>query len=154
VSVEIERKFLVRNDTWRAAVARRLEIRQGYLVAEKERSVRVRVSEDQAFLTVKGATHGSERPEFEYEIPVDDARTLLEMCERPLIEKTRHEVPVGAHTFEIDEFHGDNDGLIVAEVELDSADEEFPRPEWIGQDVTDDARYLNANLFRKPFRSW
>jgi CYTH domain-containing protein len=150
VGREIERKFLVTSDAWRAHTSERHRLTQGYLLAERHRSVRVRIDGTRAFLTIKGAISAVERREFEYEIPVGDAVELLAMCEEPLIEKTRHLVG----RFEIDEFHGGNSGLVVAEIELEAPDEPFSRPAWLGAEVTDDPRYLNANLFRHPFVQW
>lgn len=151
---EIERKFLVTGDAWRST-ARRSAFRQGYLSTLKERTVRVRVAGDQGFLTIKGITTGAARTEFEYRIPVDDAEAMLdELCERPLIEKTRHVVEHAGLTWEIDEFGGVNEGLIVAEVELRSEDQEVTLPEWVGAEVTDDSRYYNANLIAHPYSEW
>lgn len=156
---EIERKFLVTGDGWRARIERRLDIRQGYLSLEAERAVRVRVlagaDKIEARLTVKGAMEGIARPEYEYPIPVEDAEELLaHLCIRPLIEKRRHIVPWGGLDWEIDEFFGENAGLIVAEVELDAADTEISLPAWVGADVTSDARYANAALVRQPYQQW
>jgi CYTH domain-containing protein len=150
---EIERKFLVRGDGWRDAPA--TAYRQGYLSTTAERTVRVRVAGETAKLTVKGASRGATRAEFEYEIPVEDAEAMLEgLCERPLIEKRRHRVPYGGLTWEVDEFFGENRGLVVAEVELEREDQEFEKPPWVGSEVTADPRYFNANLVRHPFRRW
>jgi len=151
---EIERKFLVTASGWRehATPAR---IRQGYLSTEPDRIVRVRTEGERATLTVKGPTHGITRIELEYAIPFDDARTMLdELCMRPLIEKTRHTLRVGPHVWQIDEFQAENLGLIVAEIELASAGDEFERPAWLGGEVSDDPRYFNANLTRHPYRRW
>lgn len=151
---EIERKFLLRSDGWRAGAPGTL-FRQGYLSTTKERTVRVRTVGDEAFLTVKGITVGATRAEFEYPIPAEDARRMLEdLCERPIIEKTRHLVSHGGLVWEIDEFHGVNDGLVVAEVEIDSEDQEIDLPEWVGEEVTDDPRYFNANLIARPYSTW
>lgn len=154
MGVEIERKFLVEGHEWRRGATVSL-FRQGYLSTVKERTVRVREVDDSAFLTIKGITVGASRLELEYPIPVDEARVLLdELCERPLIEKTRHVVAHGEHTWEIDEFTGANQGLIVAEVELDEADETIDLPPWIGVEVTDDPRYFNSNLIAHPYQDW
>ena len=156
MGTEIERKFLLASDQWRdlAAGSGRL-IRQGYLSSVKERTVRVRTLGDEAWITVKGITRGASRAEFEYPIPLADANLMLDaLCEKPLIEKTRHVVPQGDLKFEIDEFHGDNAGLIVAEVELESEAESIDRPAWLGAEVTDDPRYFNANLVSVPFSKW
>jgi CYTH domain-containing protein len=129
--------------------------RQGYLSTEKTRTVRVRLEGDRGVLTVKGLTRGVTRLEFEYEIPAADAARMLDdLCERPLIEKTRYRIDTGRHVWEVDEFHGDNEGLVVAEIELAAADEVFDRPAWIGREVSDDPRYFNANLVAHPYRSW
>ena len=151
---EIERKFLVTSDAWKRG-ARSFAVSQGFLSTDKDRTVRVRRVGDKGYLTVKGRTVGATRPEYEYEIPVPDAEEMLEsLCMRPLIEKTRFLVEHGGHTWEVDEFFGDNAGLVVAEIELESEDEAFERPDWLGEEVTDDARYYNANLIQNPFSSW
>ena len=151
---EIERKFLVVGDDWRA-LARGTRYRQGYLSTVKERTVRVRTIDNKGFLTVKGVTVGATRSEFEYEIPAADADEMLDdLCEKPIIEKNRYKIPLGGVTWEVDEFLGVNDGLIVAEVELQSEDQSFPKPDWIGEEVTDDPRYFNANLITRPFSTW
>ena len=151
---EIERKFLVASNAWRAA-AEGTRIRQGFLSTDPDRTVRVRLSGDRGTLTIKGMSRGATRTEFEYTIPSEDAEILLDtLCRRPLIEKTRYLVPEGAHTWEIDVFEGDNAGLIVAEIELAHEEEAFGRPAWLGDEVTDDARYFNACLVEKPFRDW
>ena len=150
---EIERKFLVAGDGWRNQQGRRY--RQAYLSTDKERTVRVRVVDDSAWLTIKGLTRGVTRAEFEYPIPLADAETLLEdLCLQPVIDKTRYLVPVGQHTWEVDEFHGVNEGLIVAEIELASEDEAFEKPDWLGEEVSGDPRYFNANLIAHPFSQW
>jgi CYTH domain-containing protein len=151
---EIERKFLVRGDDWRR-LATGKTYRQGYLSTVKERTVRVRTIDDKGFLTIKGISRGVSRSEFEYEIPAEEANQLLdELCERPLIEKRRHTIPAGRHTWEVDEFFGENEGLIVAEIELASESEAFLRPSWIGEEVSSDPRYFNANLIRNPYKNW
>jgi len=151
---EIERKFLVKGTAWKAQAAGTL-YRQGYLSSVKERTVRVRIAGEKGSLTIKGVSKGVTRTEFEYGIPVDEAAAMLDgLCERPLIEKTRYVVESGGYTWEIDEFHGDNDGLIVAEVELQSPDEKPPLPEWVGEEVSSDPRYFNSNLVKKPFKIW
>ena len=156
---EIERKFLVTGDDWRTNNG--AHYRQGYLNLNKERTVRVRTVHDLAsgeqhgYLTIKGKVVGVSRSEYEYEIPTSDAHEMLDqLCQRPLIEKIRHRVPQGAVTWEIDEFSGENAGLIVAEVELTTADQVFDRPQWLGQEVTDDPRYFNASLVTHPFTKW
>lgn len=154
MGTEIERKFLVTDDTWRGQGTATV-FRQGYLSTVKERTVRVRAAGDEGTLTIKGITVGASRTEFEYPIPVADANAMLdELCEQPIIEKTRHVVDVDGTTWEIDEFAGVNEGLIVAEVELGSPDEEFTPPDWLGDEVTDDPRYFNANLIAHPYSEW
>ena len=154
MATEIERKFLVVDDAWRARTTG-TAFRQGYLSTVKERTVRVRAAGERGYLTIKGITVGAVRSEFEYEIPRADADQMLdELCERPLIEKTRHEVEVDGLTWEIDVFAGVNDGLVVAEVELEDEAQEIDLPEWVGVEVTDDPRYFNANLIAHPFSEW
>ncbi|MDO4938328.1 MAG: CYTH domain-containing protein, partial [Sutterellaceae bacterium] len=144
--LEIERKFLVTGNAWKA-LGTPTVFRQGYLNDEKERTVRVRVAGDKGFLTIKGKNTGAVRAEFEYEIPVEDAVKMLEtMALRPLIEKTRTVIVYGGHTWEVDEFMGDNAGLVVAEIELTDENEVFDKPDWIGEEVTGDARYYNSSL--------
>jgi len=149
---EIERKFLAREGSWRNQKG--TPYRQGYLNSVKERVVRVRTIEDKGYLTIKGLTVGASRLEFEYEIPRPDADQLLDICEKPLIEKTRYKVVEGEFVWEIDEFFGENQGLILAEVELESEDQDFPRPAWLGEEVTGDPRYFNSNLIKNPFVLW
>ena len=150
---EIERKFLVKNDAWRSVEG--TKYRQGYLNSVKERTVRVRTIDDKGFLTVKGITVGTTRLEYEYEVPASDADEMLtELCEKPLIEKKRYKIPLGGFTFEVDEFFGENEGLIVAEVELESEDQAFDKPEWLGEEVSGDPRYFNSNLIKHPFSKW
>jgi CYTH domain-containing protein len=151
---EIERKFLVKKGAWQPKGKGDL-YRQGYLSTVKERVVRVRVTGDKGFLTVKGMTEGFSRLEFEYEIPVRDARQMLDtLCERPLIEKHRYRVEHEGMIWEIDIFLGDNEGLVLAEVELEGATQQFALPGWIGEEVSEDPRYFNANLVKNPFRQW
>ncbi|MDF1754888.1 MAG: CYTH domain-containing protein [Verrucomicrobiales bacterium] len=150
---EIERKFLVRSDGWRTASPVRFV--QGYLSVEKERTVRVRIEGEEARLTIKGVSQGITRSEFEYSIPLADAEVLLEdLCQKPLIDKHRTTVKLGDHIWEIDEFHGANEGLIVAEIELESIDEPFEKPDWLGPEVSEDPRYYNANLVNHPYSQW
>lgn len=154
MSTEIERKFLVSGTAWKTRSPGR-RLRQGYLSLDRQRTVRVRLVDDQAWLTIKGPTVGVTRTEFEYPIPAADARELLErFCLPPLIDKTRYEVRHGGHRWEIDEFHGANEGLVVAEIELASEDEPFERPPWLGEEVSADPRYFNASLARHPFKEW
>lgn len=155
MALEIERKFLVADDSWRSASESATELCQGYLNLEKRCSIRVRTDGRRGWLNIKGATIGAERPEFEYEIPLDDARRLLEQfAVGPLIEKTRHLVPFRGHIWEVDVFSGENSGLVVAEIELDDALQNFEKPAWLGPEVTDDIRYYNTSLCRRPFLSW
>ncbi len=149
---EIERKFLVL-PAWQPR-DQGTYFKQGYLSSVKERVVRVRIAGDKAKLTIKGVTKGVSRAEYEYEVPLDDARELLDLCEQPLIEKRRHLDEVGGKTFEIDVFLGANQGLIVAELELQSEDEAFDKPAWLGEEVSGDERYYNNNLIAKPFTIW
>ena len=153
MGTEIERKFLVKEGPWREAAAE--TYRQGYLSTVKERTVRVRTINDKGYLTVKGVSVGASRLEFEYEIPVADAEQLLDnLCEKPLIEKQRYKLDHGGLTWEIDVFFGDNEGLIVAEVELQSEDQVFESPDWVVDEVTSDPRYYNANLISNPYSNW
>lgn len=155
MALEIERKFLLLNDEWRNDVKASFALRQGYLNTEQRCSVRVRTCGTRAWLNIKGVTVGAQRLEFEYEIPVSDAHVLLgQLGQGPLIEKTRHLVDVGAHTWEIDVFEGDNAGLVVAEIELEHPDEPFEKPSWAGVEVTHDIRYYNTTLARNPYKSW
>ena len=149
---EIEKKFLVKKDVWRNVGG--TYYRQGYLSSVKERTVRVRIIEDKGYLTIKGIAVGATRLEFEYEIPREDADTLLGICEQPLIEKNRTRVEHDGFIWEVDEFFGDNRGLIIAEIELQSEDQEFSRPDWVGEEVTGDSRYFNANLIKNPYTTW
>ena len=151
---EIERKFLVKGDSWRA-LAQGTKYRQGYLNSVKERVVRVRTIADKGFLTIKGITTGATRVEYEYEIPVADADAMLdELCERYLIEKKRYKIDFRGFIWEVDEFFGENQGLIVAEVELESEDQSYEKPEWIGKEVTGDPKYFNSNLALNPYLKW
>ena len=153
MGVEIERKFLVVEGLWPRSKAATL-FRQGYLSRDKGRTVRVRRAGERAYVTIKGESAGLVRPEFEYEIPVSDVDELLALCIQPLIEKHRHLIEHEGHTWEVDAFLGANAGLVVAEIELGSADEAFARPAWLGEEVTQDRRYLNSNLVEHPFSSW
>lgn len=150
---EIERKFLVTGNGWRDAPA--TTYRQGYLSTDRNRTVRVRVAGDKGFLTIKGITVGASRTEYEYSIPVEDALEMLaNLCLRPLIEKRRYRVDHGGPIWEVDVFFGDNEGLILAEVELENESQQIDLPPWIGREVTGDARFYNANLITHPYRSW
>jgi adenylate cyclase len=151
---EIERKFLVDVAAWKPVDAGTL-FRQGYLSSHKERVVRVRIEGTAAKLTIKGATQGVTRVELEYPIPLADAELMLTtLCEQPLIEKTRHKEQHGGNLWEIDVFHGDNDGLVMAELELASEDEMYETPAWVLREVSDDPRYYNSNLISAPYKSW
>ncbi|OHV97788.1 adenylate cyclase [Janthinobacterium lividum] len=154
MGVEIERKFLLQGNAWRG-LGQAVLLRQGYLSSARERVVRVRIEGEQAMLTIKGANVGATRGEWEYPIPLADAAELLDgLCEQPLIEKVRHRIEHAGMLWEVDEFLGANAGLIVAEIELASEDQPFEKPEWIGAEVSGDARYYNANLIRHPFSQW
>ena len=155
MGVEVERKFLVSGQSWRAGVTSSTRIVQGYLAQTPSTTVRVRVRGERGYLTIKGASVGITRSEFEYEIPVGDALTMLaELALEPAIDKVRHLVPVGQHTWEVDVFSGANAPLVMAEVELASADESFVHPPWAGDEVSDDPRYFNVNLAREPYSTW
>ena len=154
MGTEIERKFLIVSDEWRG-LATGVEYRQGYLSASKERTVRVRIAGDTAFLTIKGPASGISRMEYEYPIPVEDARVLLaELCEQPIIEKKRSKIDYQEFVWEVDEFFGENEGLLVAEIELDRDDQEFAKPPWVGEEVSSDRRYSNAGLVKNPYLHW
>jgi CYTH domain-containing protein len=152
MAFEIERKFLVVGDAWRQGAGTLLA--QGYLNRDKERTVRVRVAGERAFLTIKGANAGPVRAEFEYAIPVADAEQLLALSDGPVVRKIRREIEHGGLTWEVDEFLDDNAGLVVAELELDAEDQAFAKPEWAGKEVTEDRSYLNSNLATYPFNRW
>lgn len=151
---EIERKFLIINDSWRKG-AEGIRYRQGYLSIDSERVVRIRTAAGKGHLTIKGRYVGAGRPEFEYEIPVQDAHMLLEtLCLKPLIEKIRYKIKYRGFVWDIDEFEGANAGLIIAEVELKDEKDKFDIPDWIGQEVSDDPKYFNSNLIKHPFHQW
>ena len=152
MAIEIERKFLVKDD-WRPE-GQPICLRQGYLPLSGPMLVRIRQQDDRAFLTLKGRVDGVTRSEYEYEIPTQDAEELLMRCRKPLIEKMRYLVPVGSYTWEVDVFSGANSGLVVAEIELSSEDEAFDRPDWIVKEVSGDIRYYNSNLAVHPFSEW
>jgi CYTH domain-containing protein len=152
---EIERKFLVKRESWPAPASPGVIYRQGYLSVVPERTVRVRIAGNEAFLTIKGLTRGIERIELEYPIPVEDGSVMLdELCIKPLIEKTRYRIPVGGMVWEVDEFAGDNAGLLLAEVELPTARTLVAIPPWAGAEVSDDPRYFNSNLATNPYSRW
>lgn len=152
---EIERKFLVKGE-FKQDAKKELRITQGYLSSVPERTVRVRIKGDKGFITIKGKGNesGATRFEWEKEIPVDEVKALLNLCEPGIIDKTRFLVENGNHTFEVDEFYGKNEGLIMAEVELKSEDEAFEKPEWLGEEVTGDVKYYNAMLMKNPYTKW
>jgi adenylate cyclase len=155
MGVEIERKFLVKNTSWRNSVEGQDAILQGYLAETERASVRVRVKGDRGFLTIKGATSGVSRAEFEYGIPLEDARAMLEtLTSLAVIEKVRYRVRSGHHLWELDVFAGENAGLVLAELELTSEDEPFELPDWVGEEVSSDPRYYNLSLARNPFSRW
>lgn len=153
---EIERKFLVKNNSFKNLAIVQKNIAQGYLNTNPERTVRVRISNEKAFLTIKGkgSESGMTRFEWEKEIPLEEGKSLLILCEKGVIEKTRFEIPSGNHLYEVDEFYGENDGLIVAEIELSDENEEFEKPDWLGIEVTNDERYYNAYLSKNPYSEW
>ncbi|MDH7913866.1 CYTH domain-containing protein [Winogradskyella sp. SYSU M77433] len=156
MAVEIERKFLVNSLAFKQEAFNSYVIKQGFLNSHKERTVRVRLIEDKGFLTVKGksSNDGLSRFEWEKEISISEAESLLMLCEEGVIDKTRYEVRVDKHTFEVDEFHGENEGLILAEVELHSENEEFTNPKWLAREVTGDVRYYNSQLSKTPYNLW
>ncbi|TND08626.1 MAG: adenylate cyclase [Bacteroidetes bacterium] len=155
MGIEIERKFLVKDESWKQALSEPGKpYRQGYMLSDNRRTVRVRTAGDKGFITIKGKGKGLRRPEFEYEIPLEDAKELLALCDETIIVKKRHLVQHEAHTWEVDVFEGDNAGLIVAEIELSHEDETFAVPDWAGEEVTFDGRYSNASLSRRPWSKW
>lgn len=154
MGTEIERKFLLKDDSWRSGAVG-LECLQGYLSTRKERLVRVRTIGPRGFITIKGIATGLSRTEYEYEIPLREAHEILEgLCVRPLIEKTRYRVEFEGLVWEIDEFHGENQGLVIAEVEMKDEEQAVPLPEWIGEEVSQEPRYFNSNLVSDPYRNW
>ncbi len=154
MALEIERKFLVTGDAWRI-LARGVTYRQGHLCRTGTCTVRIRIAGERAFLTVKSRTSGITRAEYEYEIPLADGEELLaNLAERPIIKKTRRKIPYAGFIWDVDEFHGENQGLILAEIELEHEDQPFDKPAWIGEEVTGDPRYGNAALARRPFSAW
>jgi len=154
--IEIERKFLVCSDAFKKRATVKHHIAQGYLNSHPERTVRVRIMGEVGFLTVKGKSNdsGTTRLEWETELSLMDAKPLLAICEDGVIDKIRYEIPAGKHLFEVDEFFGENEGLVIAEIELSSEDESFEKPEWLGEEVTQDHRYYNSYLSKNPFKSW
>ena len=154
--VEIERKFLVKSDDFKKQAFTQNKIAQGYLSSVPERTVRVRIKGHKGFITIKGISQsgGMSRFEWENEIPLEEAQELLKLCEKGKIEKTRYEIKSGIHVYEVDEFYGENEGLVMAEIELKSEEETFEKPEWLGEEVTNDERYYNDYLSKNPFKDW
>ena len=156
MALEIERKFLVKDDSYKAMAYSASRIAQGYICSGRGRTVRVRIRDDKGYLTIKGPADsmGLGRYEWEKEIPMQEAQELMRLCEPGMIDKTRYLVKSGKHIFEVDEFYGENEGLTVAEVELESADESYEKPDFIGEEVTGDVRYYNSFLMKNPFSRW
>ena len=155
MGIEIERKFLVKNDQWRKSVVSDAVMKQGYIANQANASVRVRIAKGRAHLNIKSSTIGIKRAEFEYDIPIEEAEVILDqVAEQPFIDKTRYKVKCGDHIWELDIFEGANSGLIVAEIELNSEDEAFELPEWAGEEVSGDPKYYNVNLVNHPFSQW
>lgn len=154
--IEVERKFLVKTDAYKAEATSSNLIVQGFLNTHPERTVRVRIYGDKGYVTIKGKSNktGTSRFEWEKEIDVDEAKALLNLCEDGILEKTRYLIPFGEHIFEVDEFLGNNEGLIVAEVELNSEDEFFEKPQWLGEEVTGDVKYYNSQISKHPYKAW
>ena len=155
MAIEIERRFLVSDDSWKQYSDSSQRLVQGYIFIGENKGVRVRLAEDKAWLTVKGGTDVLNRLEFEYPIPLDDARTMIDsLCDNKVIDKVRHRIQQGSLTWEVDVFSGANAGLVIAELELPSADTPFEHPPWLGKEVSDDRRYLNARLLNDPWPNW
>jgi adenylate cyclase len=155
MSIEIERKFLLANDSWKLSPGMKSKIyRQGYLSTVTKHTVRVRTAGRKAFITIKGKRVGFSRSEFEYEIPFKDAQEMFELCEKPIIGKVRYIIKLHNVIWEVDEYFGENEGLVVAEVELKTKDQKIDFPSWIGEEVTEDPRYANSSLVRNPYKSW
>ena len=154
MGLEIERKFLVKNDSWKKESEEGIHITQGYLNSTVERTVRVRIQGNKGVITIKGKNQNLTRKEFEYQIPLNDARNLLDLCENPIIEKTRFLLSSNNNTWEIDVFEGLNDGLILAEIELKSEEDTFDIPSWLGEEVSLDKKYYNSSLIANPYANW
>ena len=156
MALEIERKFLVKDDSYKAMAYSASRIAQGYICSARGRTVRVRIRDEKGYLTIKGPadSEGLGRYEWEKEIPIQEAQELMRLCEPGMIDKTRYLVKSGKHVFEVDEFYGENEGLTIAEVELESADESYEKPDFIGEEVTGDVRYYNSFLMKNPFTRW
>jgi adenylate cyclase len=154
--IEIERKFLVKSDSYKSLAKSKTRIVQGFLNTDSNRTVRVRIKGDLGFITVKGKSNeaGTSRFEWEKEISVEDADNLLELCEKGILEKCRYIIVSENHVYEVDEFYGDNEGLTVAEIELNSENERFQKPDWLGKEVTGEVKYYNSQLSKKPFKKW
>jgi CYTH domain-containing protein len=154
--IEIERKFLVKSDSYKTLARSKIRIVQGFLNTDANRTVRVRIKGDLGYITVKGKSNeaGTSRFEWEKEISVEDADNLLKLCEKGILEKCRYEITSGNHVYEVDEFYGDNEGLIIAEIELNSENETFQKPEWLGAEVTGKVKYYNSQLSKNPFNTW
>ena len=155
MGTEIERKFLIKNDTWRNSATAGVKYIQGYFTTNERCSIRVRIEGDEAAINIKSATIDITRSEYNYPLPVKDAREMLDnLCEKPLIEKTRYHLEYDGHVWDIDEFSGENQGLVIAEIELEKTDEKFTRPGWLGKEVSDDPRYYNVCLINNPYKNW
>lgn len=151
---EIEKKYLVTDDSYKRLAQPKL-YRQGYLSSSPDRVVRVRIVDDKAFITIKGPASGATRDEYEYEIPREDAQEMLNnLCEKPIIEKHRYIIDYSGRKWEVDEFHGENEGLVITEIELEDINQEYEMPLWVGEEVTADQRYANSNLIKNPFSKW
>ncbi len=153
---EIERKFLVISDNFKKTAFKKMRIKQGFLSSVPERTVRIRIKEDNAYITIKGLSNksGTTRYEWEKEISVEDAEDLIQVCEPGIINKNRYLIKSGEHTFEVDEFYDENEGLTIAEIELSDENEDFEKPDWLGKEVTGDIRYYNSQLSKNPFKNW
>ena len=154
MGLEIERKFLLKNNSWKKEIKETIFIRQGYLNSKVERTVRIRIQGEQGVLTIKGKNQNVTRKEFEYQIPLDDALHLISMCEKPIIEKTRFLISSNRCTWEIDVFNGENKGLVIAEIELSSEKESFDIPNWLGKEVSSESKYYNSSLITNPYSNW
>ena len=152
--IEIERKFLVKDNSFLDDFSRSNRIVQGYLSSHPERTVRVRIKGENGYLTIKGKSEGFSRYEWEKEIAIEEAEKLLQLCEPGVIDKIRYDIIVGTHVFEVDMFYGENEGLVLAEIELQAEDEVFEKPNWLGQEVTEDLRYYNSYLSKHPYKTW
>ena len=155
LAIEIERKFTIKNDSWRQQINKSQRYVQGYLAGNERTSVRIRIAGEQANINIKSATLGIFRQEYEYPLPLEDAEKMLaDLCEKPVIDKVRHFVTHAGKIWEIDEFSGENEGLIVAEIELNDIEEQFELPDWADKDVSDDKRYYNVSLVKHPYKDW